>query len=118
MHTESGVNFPTKWALNPAPLPVLDWKRLGGAEGEDANWKREDKVTFGGFRKATLKTEFFFPKNGQGRKARADEWVRLSSGERWTNESIGYLADTWYIHPPFPQIPTYPIPYTQIPNKN
>ena len=73
---------------------------MGGEEGGDANWKREGKVPFGEFRKATGKTEFYFPREGEGRKGKADEWVRLRSGERWTNESIGYLADTWYIYPP------------------
>ena len=92
---ETGVSFYTKWSLSPAPLPV-NLQKLS-EEGEDENWviQRESEMHYRGFRKATFKTEFAHPKQGQKELAWADEWVRLRSGERWTNASIGYLADTW-----------------------
>jgi len=74
----------------------VDLKRLS-EKGEDENWviEKVSEMKYLGFRKAIFKTEFAFPKGGQKSLAWADEWVRLRSGERWTNASIGYLADTW-----------------------
>lgn len=92
LSTENGVSFPTSWKLKPEPLAV-DLARL--REGKDENWARQAEMPFAGFRKATQKTEFYFPRNGQRSKSSADEWVRMSTGERWTNTSIGYLSDMW-----------------------
>ena len=93
--SETGPSFSTKWGLKPAPLPV-DLEKLG-REGECENWvlEKESEMRYLGFRKATFKTEFAFPRGGQRELAWADEWVRLRSGEKWTNASVGYLADTW-----------------------
>ncbi len=52
-------------------------------------------MPFSKFRRATQKTQFYFPRKGQRVRSSADEWIRLASGERWTNESLGFVADTW-----------------------
>ena len=92
MLSESGVTFTTNYSLNPAPLPV-DLKLLKA--DKDLNWGRQLEMPFASFRKATRKAEFYFPKVGQRKKGSADEWIRLASGENWTNASLGYVADMW-----------------------
>jgi hypothetical protein len=92
MDTESGVSFPTTWSLTPPPQPV-NLSLL--AQDKDENWARKGKLPFSGFRKATEKTQFHFPRGGQRSKSTADEWIRLTTGEKWTNASLGYVADMW-----------------------
>jgi len=55
-------------------------------------------MPFPTFRKASTNVQFYFPRNGQLEKSITDEWMRFSNGERFTMESLGYVADT------FPQI--------------
>ena len=92
MDTESGVSFPTGWKLNPAP-PAVDIGLL--REDKDANWARQKNMPFASFRKATQKSQFHFPRAGQKQKSSGDEWIRFNNGERWTNTSLGYVADMW-----------------------
>lgn len=94
---ETGVSYDTKWALDPPPAKV-DLQKLS-ADGEYGDWRieREEEMAYKGFRKATAKCEFAFPKRGQRKPASGDEWIRMRSGEKWTNASIGYLADTWCV---------------------
>ena len=90
--TETGVSFPTTWSLNPGPLPV-SLSRL--RENQDENWCLKAEMPFANFRQATKKTEFYFPREGQKDKSRADEWIRLKTGEKWTNATLGYVSDMW-----------------------
>ncbi|TVY90689.1 hypothetical protein LAWI1_G004446 [Lachnellula willkommii] len=92
MLTETGVSFSTSWSLNPAPSPV-SLARL--SENKDENWCLQPEMPFAAFRKATAKTEFYLPRGGQKDRNKADEWIRLRSGEKWTNSSLGFVADTW-----------------------
>lgn len=92
MHTESGVSFSTGYALLPAPLPV-DLALL--ADNKDANWEVQENLPFAGWRKATEKTQFCFPRAGQTYPRMADEWIRLRNGERWTDATLGYVSDMW-----------------------
>jgi hypothetical protein len=89
---EDGVTFTTNYSLHPAPLPV-NLSLL--AKDEDEHWTRSPEMPFAAFRKATRKTMFHFPREGQRKRSTADEWVKLSTGEKWTNASIGYLSDMW-----------------------
>ncbi|KUJ22400.1 uncharacterized protein LY89DRAFT_574754 [Mollisia scopiformis] len=89
---EEGVSFDTTYSLDPAPLPV-NLSHL--AKDQDENWARAREMPFASFRKATQKTMFHFPRERQRKRSQADEWVRLVSGEKWTDASIGYLADMW-----------------------
>lgn len=90
--TETGVTFNTNYVLSPPPLPV-NLQLLG--KDEDPNWACQKDMPFKEFRKATQKTQFHFPRKGQAKQNLGDEWIRRSSGEKWTNTSIGYVADTW-----------------------
>lgn len=92
MHTETGVTFSTNWKLTPPSAPV-DLALL--KEDKDGNWARQGEMPFSSFRKATTKTQFHFPRAGQTKKSEADEWIRLNTGEKWTNTSLGYVADMW-----------------------
>lgn len=92
METESGVTFPTEWKLTPTPVPV-NLALL--KQDNDENWARQKKMPFSSFRKATQKTQFHFPRSGQRQRNSADEWIRLASGENWTNTALGYVADMW-----------------------
>jgi len=55
-------------------------------------------MPFATFRKAPTNVQFYFPRKGQLDRSIVDEWIRFSNGERFTMESLGYVADT------FPQI--------------
>jgi hypothetical protein len=92
MHTEEGVSFSTEFSLRPPPLPV-DLVLL--AQDRDPAWKAQGAMAFAGWRKATEKTQFYFPRDGQTHPRMADEWIRLKNGERWTNATLGYVADMW-----------------------
>ena len=92
MDTETGVSFSTNWKLDPAPAPV-DLKLL--AEDKDENWVRQKTMPFGSFRKATQKAQVYYPRGGQKQKSSGDEWIQFKSGEKFTNTSLGYVADMW-----------------------
>ncbi|OCK84128.1 hypothetical protein K432DRAFT_320920 [Lepidopterella palustris CBS 459.81] len=94
-HTEEGVSFDTKYELHP-PAPPVDFLKL--KDNKDENWARQEKLPFPNFRKATQKVKWFFPRNGQAMKSLADEWLCFTNGEKFTNTSLGYVADM------FPQI--------------
>ena len=52
-------------------------------------------MPFAPFRKASQNVHFYFPRRGQLARAIADEWLCFASGERFTNESLGYVSDMW-----------------------
>ena len=52
-------------------------------------------LPYASFRKASLNVHFYLPRKGQSEKSFADEWLRFPNGERFTMESLGYVADTW-----------------------
>lgn len=94
MHTESGVSFPTGWELHPPP-PRADLKLLD--LDRDPTWARQGSMPFSAFRKASEKTQFHHPRADQAlaHPRYTDEWIRLRTGERWTSETLGYVADMW-----------------------
>lgn len=88
--TETGVTFVTGWELSLAPPPVsLPLLR----SNMDANWARQTSMPFSDFRKASKKVFFHFPRTGQSARNISDSWLRFANGERFTNESLGYLSD-------------------------
>ncbi|KAJ4301266.1 hypothetical protein N0V90_003357 [Kalmusia sp. IMI 367209] len=95
MDTEEGVGFDTQYKLLPEPAPV-DLSKL--EQDEDPNWKLEDNMPHREFRKASKQVKWFFPRKGQARSNIADEWLCFADGSRFTNSSIGFVADM------FPQI--------------
>ncbi|EKG14901.1 hypothetical protein MPH_07941 [Macrophomina phaseolina MS6] len=89
---EQGVSFETGWSLDPAPPPV-DLAHL--AEDRDEHWAEVTEKPFSKFRKVMNRVRMYLPRNGQAMKSLSDEWLRLDSGERFTNESIGVVSDLW-----------------------
>lgn len=92
---EDGLSLPTTWRLQP-PRPSVDLAKLDA--NVDLNWAERKVWPFSDFRKAPVHTRFFFPRNGQPHSTVVDQWMCLRNGENWTNESLGYVADS------FPQI--------------
>ncbi|OCL08296.1 hypothetical protein AOQ84DRAFT_318725, partial [Glonium stellatum] len=94
-HTEEGVSFRTGYSLHPPALPI-DFSKL--QDGKDEHWAEELHMPFTGFRKASNKVRWFLPRKGQLMRSLADEWLCFANGEKFTNTSLGYVADM------FPQI--------------
>ena len=95
IHKESGLTLETDYALHPAPTPV-DLVKLRA--DQDELWAFQPYKLFPRFRKASNKVHFFFPRQGQHHPSMVDEWMRFANGEKFTNESLGYVADM------FPQL--------------
>jgi hypothetical protein len=91
---ETGVTFDTGYKLSP-PAPPVDLSLL--RQDKDKNWARQGAMPFASFRKASQKVQFHFPRNGQIIRNIGDEWLCFSNGEKFTNESLGYLADVFPI---------------------
>ncbi|KAL9095649.1 MAG: hypothetical protein Q9165_002081 [Trypethelium subeluteriae] len=89
---EEGASFPTDWALRPPPIPADVAKLKAGTE---PRWGELEKMPFAEFRKASNRVRFFFPRSGQLGRGMTDEWLCMRSGERFTNESVGFVADMW-----------------------
>lgn len=89
---EKGVTFDTGYELSP-PAPPVDLSLL--RLDKDENWARQGAMPFVSFRKASQKVQFHFPRRGQAFRSIGDEWLCFSNGERFTNESLGYVADTF-----------------------
>jgi hypothetical protein len=92
---ESGVSFPTHWELHPTPYPV-DLAKL--SSGGDTLWAEQKAMPFSNFRRASNRVRFFFPIQGQKMRSLSDQWICFRNGEKFKNESLGYVADM------FPQI--------------
>lgn len=91
---EEGFTFDTQHELLPPP-PTVDPTKLEA--NLDTNWRRAE-VPFAKFRKATAQVKFFLPRAGPVRPNIVDEWICWSDGTRFTDTSIGFVADM------FPQI--------------
>ncbi|TGO36156.1 hypothetical protein BHYA_0134g00270 [Botrytis hyacinthi] len=86
--TEEGVSSPYTHVLHPAPLPVsLSLLKTDS----DPNYHHEG-MAFPNFRKASTKAHTYFP-HTQPAPNISDEWIRLSTGEFWTDQSLGYACD-------------------------
>jgi len=92
---EEGFSFDTEYKLSPPVLPV-DLAKL--EQDRDPNWGRFDNMPYAKFRKASSKVNFHFPRNGQALVCGADEWICFSDGTKFTNTTIGFVADM------FPQV--------------
>ncbi|KAL8941527.1 MAG: hypothetical protein Q9211_001791 [Gyalolechia sp. 1 TL-2023] len=90
--TEEGISLRTEWALHPPPPAVASATMQAVGEGEDDNWTLTT-LPHPEFRKASQKTEMYVPRNGQLRPGMADQWMRLRHGERFTQESLGFVVD-------------------------
>lgn len=50
-------------------------------------------MPFAEFRKASNNVQFYIPRTGQLEKSLSDQWFRFSNGDRFTMESLGFVAD-------------------------
>lgn len=90
IHAEDGISLDAGFEMHPQPPPV-DLKLL--AADKDAHWGRQAEMPFAKFRKASTKVQFHFPRAGQPHRSVGDEWIRMSTGENFTNETLGFIAD-------------------------
>lgn len=91
--TESGISLPTRYALSPPSYPITSITAL--REGTDDNWVLLPKPAFHSFRKAMQRVQTYVPRSASVAPAIVDEWICFSSGERFTQESLGYVCDTF-----------------------
>ncbi|KAL8843565.1 MAG: hypothetical protein Q9170_000069 [Blastenia crenularia] len=96
LRTEEGISLQTEWKLHPPPRPLSSTTQ-GLREGKDSNWVLSTPI-HPSFRKASRRTDIYLPRHGQLEPGMADEWLRLKDGGKFTQESLGFVADM------FPQI--------------
>lgn len=96
--SESGVSLPTHFALAPAPLPRGSTAALRA--NSDPHWVLQRKP-FAPWRKALQQVHTYIPRGGASVVAPAtvDEWICLASGEPFTQESLGFVCDTFPLVP-------------------
>ncbi|KAK6218708.1 hypothetical protein LQW54_002631 [Pestalotiopsis sp. IQ-011] len=88
---ESGLTLPTAWRLDPAPPPA-DLDKLA-VHGMDGTWA-ECKSLRPDFRKASLNVNMYTVKpTGRVDRGVVEQWIKLRSGEHFTNASLGFLSD-------------------------
>ncbi|CAI4214087.1 unnamed protein product [Parascedosporium putredinis] len=67
-------------------------------KGEDAHWAPRPKSPSprtNSYARAQLNVEIFSPRKGQPRRGVEESWIRLTSGEGFTNASLGFVADVF-----------------------
>ena len=90
---ETGISIALPPTLSPVPPISNSTKAL--RDGTDPDWKLHE-TKFSKFRKAGQHILTYLPRNGQ--PGVIDQWLKLASGENFTQESLGYVVDS------FPQI--------------
>ncbi|KAI2472632.1 thioesterase-like superfamily-domain-containing protein [Annulohypoxylon bovei var. microspora] len=93
IETEAGLSLKTLWSLNPSPPPSPADFAVLLAGGKDLSWVEHTDKPFPKFRKISHRVRTFLPRGGQIIPGLVDEWLRLDSGERFTNESVGLVCD-------------------------
>ncbi|PQE25275.1 thioesterase family protein [Rutstroemia sp. NJR-2017a WRK4] len=100
--TETGPSTPYRYTPHPAPLPAsLPLLR----ENRDPNYAVRE-MPFASFRKASTKAVLAFPRHGQPSPTISDEWIKLSTGERWTDVGLGYVCDMYPLPSEFQETTT------------
>ncbi|KAI4198592.1 MAG: hypothetical protein LQ350_005183 [Teloschistes chrysophthalmus] len=95
LQTETGVSLSSSWQLHPPPASLKSTEAL--RQGEDENWVYSvgEHVKF---RKASQKTKWWVPRQGQPGPGVADEWLCLTDGGKFTQSALGVVVDQ------FPQL--------------
>ena len=89
---ESGVTSATNFRLNPPPTPVRSHGAL--LDGSDPDWTLYDNP-FGQFRKAEQHSQIFLSTESRASLSTRDIWMRFEGDQSFTQESLGYVADTF-----------------------
>ncbi|KAI9868600.1 MAG: hypothetical protein M1813_004450 [Trichoglossum hirsutum] len=87
---EVGISLDTEYSLHPPPVSA-DLSKL--RDDTDPNWFRLRKMPDAEFRRAHMKVTTWLPKQGQHHQSIGDEWVSFSTGERFTNQSLGFVRE-------------------------
>lgn len=88
---EKGPSFNTTWTLDPPTNPAQS--SLFETGSGDANWREMTHRPFASFRKALERVRIFLPRKGHPVMGAMDNWMCLTNGENFTNESVGFVAD-------------------------
>ena len=89
------MSLDTAYNLHPPPYALNSTESL--RNGSDPNWSLSAKK-FTKFRKAGGHVKTYLPRRGQVGQAVIDQWLCFENGEKFNQEALGYLVDT------FPQI--------------
>ncbi|GKT56673.1 thioesterase family protein [Colletotrichum tofieldiae] len=90
---EKGLTLSTGWTMAP-PIKPADFALL--SLDKDPHWVKRAKLNARAtsFARAHNNLEHYVPREGT-RRGIADLWLRLKSGENFTNTSLGYVADAY-----------------------
>ncbi|KAK2033585.1 hypothetical protein LX32DRAFT_75873 [Colletotrichum zoysiae] len=90
---EKGLTLATGWDMTPPPKPA-DFALL--SLDRDPHWARRERLNAraASYVRAQNNVEYYAPREGT-RRGVADLWLRLKSGERFTNASLGFVADAY-----------------------
>ncbi|KAK1777600.1 thioesterase-like superfamily-domain-containing protein [Copromyces sp. CBS 386.78] len=95
----AGITLDTQFSLVPPPLTLSkpDFSSLLSKQNgqQDANWTAIRLPPGFSYIRALQNTRFYMPRAGQVRKSIIDLWIRLASGERFTDATLGYVSDCW-----------------------
>ncbi|KAK3350598.1 thioesterase-like superfamily-domain-containing protein [Neurospora tetraspora] len=94
----AGITLDTQFTLIPPPLlpPGAgnpDFSLL--KQNKDPHWTAIPLPPGFSYIRALQNTKFYIPRAGQVRKSIIDLWICLSSGEKVTNATLGYVSDCW-----------------------
>ena len=93
LYTEVGISLSTQNKLSPPVTSIVSTAALRA--NSDPNWTLLHHKPFASFRKAHQHTRVYLPRKEVG-PALVDEWMCFQKeGERFTNESIGYVVDAF-----------------------
>ena len=87
MDDERGISLATGWSV---PTPAADLAAL--PRDEDPNWQRMHIWLMKRLHMMN-NLEFYMPRAGHPGPGTQDLWIRLAVGERFTDTSLGYVAD-------------------------
>ncbi|KAK6225702.1 hypothetical protein QIS74_01749 [Colletotrichum tabaci] len=88
---EKGLTLKTAWSMTPPTRPA-DFALL--ALDKDPHWAKRARLNARAtsFARSHNNLEHYLPREGTPRGI-SDVWMRLKSGERFTNASLGYVVD-------------------------
>ena len=92
----SGISLDTQFTLVPPPLTESKPNfGLLKQNKQDPNWTNIALPPGFSYIRALQNTKFYIPRQGQVRKSIIDLWICLASGEKYTDATLGYVADCW-----------------------
>jgi len=94
MAAESGISLNTRWTLQPPPYALGPGGVESLANDEDEYWALVP-TPFANFRHASKKYNMFLPRRGQLDRSIVDEYLMLTTGEKFTNLTLGSVVDTF-----------------------